>query len=276
MSATPIILPAPGAQDQDAAPETNGKTVESETSDEASSTVAAEKDSAVSIDASAALLAAKPFAGLADIIIEAIAEKTTRRDYASGQTVFSMGQYDGAEAFVVARGRMRVSVVDPETGAMMVDDIAENGCFAIDLTFGGEENDLFQRLAVTAEEDLTLLFLDADTLRTLAGQRPSLMRNLAAYFAEELSERRFSALSAEAAPQQRVFTELLKFVERDGVSGFWRVPRMPKHRELADLADVDENVAAAAVATLIQEGVAQRDYPGLIVNDMSRLNDLAG
>jgi len=34
-------------------------------------------------------------------------------------------------------------------------------------------------------------------------------------------------------------------------------------------------VTADAVANLIQEGIAQRDYPGMIINDMSRLNELA-
>ena len=68
---------------------------------------------------------------------------------------------------------------------------------------------------------------------------------------------------------------LLECVARDPLSGVWRIEKMPKHRELADRAGVDEASAAGAVASLIQEGVAQRDYPGLVINDMSRLNTLA-
>ena len=34
-------------------------------------------------------------------------------------------------------------------------------------------------------------------------------------------------------------------------------------------------VAASAVAKLIQSGVARRDYPGLIIDDMAQLNRLA-
>ncbi len=257
MSATPIILPATTDKD--------------EAIDVDVSPVAADSTDIVS-----AIAAARPFSGLSDKIVDAVAQSAVARSYSAGQTVFSMGQYDGADAIVVARGVMRVSIIDAETGSVVVDDLGPNSAFAIDLTFCGAENSVFSRLSVTAEEELTLVFIEAEALRGLAGQRPSLMRNIARYFAEELGARRFNATTAQAAPQQRVFAQLLKFIERDNVQGLWRVPQMPKHRELADLADVEEGIAAGAVATLIQEGIAQRDYPGLIVNDMARLNELVG
>ena len=189
--------------------------------------------------------------------------------------MFSLGQYDGVDAFVVAKGRLRVSVINAETGAMMVDDIAQGRSFAIDLTFCGADLDVFSRLSMTAEEDLLLVSIDAEALREVAGQRPSLMRNLAQYFAQELGARRFQSLAAQAAPQQRVCSELLRFVQRDDVSGEWRIEQMPKHRELAEMADVDESIAAETVAMLIQEGIARRDYPGLVILEMARLNELS-
>ncbi len=267
MSATPIILPATTDEDD---------VIDVDASPVAEDVAADETVAEDAVDTASAIAAAKPFAGLSDAIIEAVAESAVARRYAAGQTVFSMGQFDGAEIMVVAKGAMRVSVVDPETGSIVVDDLGPKSAFAIDLTFCGAENSVFSRLSVTAEEDLTLVFIEAEALRALAGQRPSLMRNIAHYFAEELGARRFNAMTAQAAPQQRVFAQLLQFIERDNVLGVWRVPQMPKHRELADLADVEESIAAGAVAALIQEGVAQRDYPGLVINDMTRLNELAG
>lgn len=264
MSATPIIVPTDNAEKNQA---------DDDRPDENPIIDAVVEPS---VDISDVVSKTRPFKDLSAPIVEAIVEGAECREYAAEQTVFSMGQFDGADAFIVASGKMRVSVIDSETGAVIVDEIGKNAAFAVDLTFCGAENEVFSRLAVTAEENLVLISIDAENLRTLAGQRPSLMRNLATYFAEELGVRRFNALSAEAAPEQRVFTELLKFVERDGVSGLWRVPQMPKHRELADLAGVDEAVAANAVANLIQEGVARREYPGLVVLDMGRFNELAG
>lgn len=256
MSATPIILPS----------EKDDNIIDVETSP-----VVDEE-----VDVASVIASARPFSGLSDAIIGAVADAAIVRHYTAGQTVFSLGQFDGAEFMIVADGEMRVSIIDAETGSVVVDDLGPETPFAIDLTFCDVEQSVFSRLSVNAETDLTLVFVEAEAMRALAGQRPSLMRNIAHYFAEELGARRFNATTAKAAPQQRVFTELLRFVERDNVDGVWRVPQMPKHRELADLADVDESVAAGAVAALIQEGIAQRDYPGLIVNDMTRLNELSG
>ncbi|MEM8771967.1 MAG: Crp/Fnr family transcriptional regulator [Pseudomonadota bacterium] len=263
MSATPIILPAPTDT------EASSATAEPQTA----SYEAIENSDDSEIPSILSQIA--PFKGLSDAVLDAIAETAEYRRYDDGQTVLSLGQYDGGEFFVVTSGAMRASIMQPESGSIVVEDIEPIAVFGLDLTYAGEDNPVFQNLAVTAEGDLALIAIDAEKLRAVAAQRPSLMRNLAQYFAEELSARRFHTVAAEAAPEQRVYAELLSFVERDGVQGVWRIARMPKHREIADRAGVEEAVAAGAVASLIQEGVAQRDYPGLIINDMSRLNKLA-
>ncbi len=257
MSATPIILPA---------------TIDNNEVIDVDVSPVVDKNFTMS----SVIAAVKPFAGLSDAILSAVGETAVVRRYAAGQSVYAMGQFDGGEIFIVAKGLMRVSVIDAGTGSVVVDDLGPNSTFAIDLAFCDPESSVFSRLSITAEEDLKLVFIDSEALRGLAGQRPSLMRNIAHFFAEDLGARRFNATAAQAAPQQRVYSQLIKYVERDEITGCWRVPQMPKHRELADLANVDENVAAAAVATLIQEGIAQRDYPGLVVNDMTRLHELAG
>ena len=158
---------------------------------------------------------------------------------------------------------------------MMIDNIGEKGVFGLEIALADVAPDLFQQIAVNAESDCDLIVLDAAEFKSLAANRPSLMRNIAVYLSELLVAQRFRALTPQTAPEQRIYAALLECVSRDPISGLWRIEKMPKHRELADRADVDEAAAAAAVATLIQEGVAQREYPGLIVNDMARLNQLA-
>jgi len=226
-------------------------------------------------DLTQSLTALPLFQDLSDAILDSIRESADCRRYDAGQTVYALGQYDGGEFFAVISGRMRVSVTDSETGAMLIEEIGAGAIFAMELALCGASADAFQQVSVTAEDELVVLAIDAEAFSSLAGQRPSLMRNIAMHFAGELAARRFKNMIAEAAPAQRVFSVLLKFVERDSVTGEWRVPRMPKHRELADEAGVEEAVTAGAVATLIQEGVARRDYPGLIIDDMNRLNELA-
>ena len=123
--------------------------------------------------------------------------------------------------------------------------------------------------------DTDVVTLDAEAFRELFQRRPALTRALAQYFARALVMERSQLSPEDLSPERRVFAALLEFVERDAVTGAWRVARMPKHRELAEKADADEAAAASAIAHLIQEGVARRDYPGLIIDDISQLNALA-
>jgi CRP-like cAMP-binding protein len=216
-----------------------------------------------------------PFQGLPEAVLKLLYVHSERRTYNAGQTVFSLGQYDGGEFLVVLSGALRISLTDGETGAMMIEDVGEAGIFGLEIAISEPDPSLFNQIAVTAEKDSDVIVVDATEFKTLAASRPSLMRNIAIYLGGALAAHRFRAATAQSAPEQRVYAALLECVTRDPISGRWRIERMPKHRELADRAGVDEAAAAAAVAVLIQEGVAQRDYPGLIVNDMARLNQLA-
>ncbi len=215
------------------------------------------------------------FHDLSDKILGNICESVDLRHYDAGQTVYTLGQFDGSEFFAVISGSMKVSTFEPETGAMLIEEVGSGAIFAMELVFGRGASDAFQHVSVTADEDLVILAIDAESFCLLTNRRPSLMRNVAMHFAGELAARRFRNMTAEARPEQRVFTILLKFVERDGVTGQWRVPHMPKHRALAEEAGVEESTTAAALAMLIQDGIARRDYPGLIIDDLNRLNDLA-
>ena len=216
-----------------------------------------------------------PFQDLPDAVLSLLCEHSERRSYGAGQTVFSLGQFDGAEFLVLLSGRLRVSVIDGTTGAMLIEEIAERGIFGLEIALTLPDASLFQQIAVTAEQDCNIIALDAAEFKALAAGRPSLMRNIAVYLAEQLVGQRFRAVTPQAAPERRVYSALLECVARDAVTGHWRINKMPKHRELADRAGVEEADAADAVATLILDGVAQRDYPGLIINDMPRLNQLA-
>jgi hypothetical protein len=95
------------------------------------------------------------------------------------------------------------------------------------------------------------------------------------YFARAIAAGSSRAPQADASPERRVFAALMRYIERDAVKGDWRIPKMPKHRELAEASGVDEAAAAAAIAHLIQEGVARREYPGLVIEDMTRFGRFA-
>lgn len=215
------------------------------------------------------------FVDLPQAVLSLLSENSDCRQYSAGQTVLSQGQYVGDEFFLVQEGKIRVSLLDPSTGSMMIEDFRENTIFGLEVALSELQGDMFQRVSVTAEDNSRIIAMDAESFRTLASGRPTLMRSIALHFAGELSSLRFKTMTTQTAPERKVFSVLLEYVKRDPLTGLWRIGKMPKHRELADRAGVEEAQTASAVAALIQEGVAKRDYPGLIINDMHRLNQLA-
>lgn len=219
--------------------------------------------------------AAEPFSGLPEQVLKMIGDIAEPRQYQAGETIFAAGQYDGAEFFFIVKGRVKSSVADPASGAVIIEDIGENGFFGLFDAVAGEDAPQAEHSSLYAETDCALLAIGAEEFRALAARRPLLMRSLATYFARILARARHHLAPQEITPQRRVFAALLEYVERDAVSGEWRVPRMPKHRELAERAGADEASTAAAIAYLIQEGVARRDYPGLVIDDMAQLDLLS-
>lgn len=216
-----------------------------------------------------------PFQDLPDAVLALLFEHSEQRSYNADQTVFSLGQYDGGEFLVVLSGALRASVTDGDTGAMNIEQITESEIFGLEIAMAEADPELFSQISVTAEAESDVIVIDAAEFKNLAAGRPSLMRNVADYLSGQLIAARFKATTPQAAPEQRVYAVLLECIARDPLSGEWRIEKMPKHRELADRAGVDETSAASAVAALIQEEIAQRDYPGLVVKDMAKLNQLA-
>lgn len=221
----------------------------------------------------AAVARAAPFAELHAAIIEAILELAERRDYAADETIYSPGQHDGSEFLVVESGGLKASHVDLKTGSMVIERFAAGASFALAEIVSGEVASL-QRMTVTAEAATRVVSIDGEGFRVLVSQRPALSRALMLHFARALVAGAAPIGSSAAAPESRVFATLMSYVERDAVSGLWRIVRMPKHRELAQRAGVEEPAAANAVAHLIQAGVARRAYPGLVIDDLAALDRL--
>jgi CRP-like cAMP-binding protein len=223
--------------------------------------------------AAAAISVAAPFRDLPEQALALLAEACSVRRYSAGETVFAMGQFDGSEFLIVRSGKLKAAHADQKTGAMLIEHVHEGEVFGLAFAALGDEQRSTAGVSLTAECDCEVVAIDSATLRLIASQRPSLTRNLMLYFARKLLGE--DRTSQESSPERRVFAALATLIERDAVTAEWRIARMPKHRELADRADVDEAEAASAVAKLIQSGVARRNYPGLIIDDMAQLNRLA-
>lgn len=223
--------------------------------------------------AASAIAQAAPFRDLPEPVIASLAEASSVRAYSAGETVFAMGQFDGSEFMIVRSGKLQVAHADPNSGSMLMEHIRAGEIFGLAWAVIGEEMRAPVGVSLAAEQNCEIVAVDAAALRLIVSQRPSLTRNLMLYFARKvLGDER---VSEESSPERRVFAALSTLAERDTATAEWRITRMPKHRELADRANVDEADAANAVAKLIQTGVARRNYPGLIIDDMAQLNRLA-
>jgi CRP-like cAMP-binding protein len=221
------------------------------------------------------LLAAAPlFSELPEAIIGAVAEQSSVRRFGGGETVFAAGQFDGAEILYLASGKMKASRADPASGSMVVEAITPGSFFALALAVLPPDAVGLTDVSISAEESADAVLIDGEALRGLVAQRPLLARCLLQHFART-SVNAGAASSGETAPDRRVFAAIAAMVRRDAVEATWRIDKMPKHRDLADLANVAEADAANAVARLIVSGVARRDYPGLVIDDMPQLNRLA-
>lgn len=241
-------------------------------------TVSPATDMATSPSLRSQLLTAGPFAELSDEDVSAIEAITFENVYQAGETIYSLGQFDGSEFFVVLDGVLKVSQSDPETGDMLIDQYSKGSIFGLAQTMaelGGPDSAGDPAgLTLLASTDLTVAVVDAAAFRQLAEERATLTRSLMIYFAARLAlgARRNES---DASPERSVYVTLLKLVERDDASGEWRINRLPKHRELAEQAGAEDAVAAQAIAKIIQDGIAKRDYPGMIITDMQALNRLA-
>lgn len=219
------------------------------------------------------LLAGAPlFADLPAGDLDAVAQAAGARRFGAGETVFSTGQYDGSEIIYVASGAMKSAGADPRTGSMVVETIGAGAFFGLALAALPPEGCRLNEATITAEADTLAVFIDAEAMRALVAQSPMLARAMLLHFAKAALG---GGSAEESGPERRVFAAIASLVKRDAVAATWRIDRMPKHRDLADLAHVAESDAANAVARLIASGVARRDYPGLIIDDMGQLNRLA-
>lgn len=227
----------------------------------------------VETSAADAIRSALPFKDLPDQVIAALAEASSVRNYAAGETVFAMGQFDGSEFLIVRSGKVKAAHSDRNSGAMLIEELSSGAIFGLPSAVLGDEERQTAGVSLTAERDSEVVAVDSEILREIASQRPTVARNLMIYFAKRLLGGARAA--GEELPERRVYAALAAYIERDAVAGDWRIPKMPKHRELADRADVEEAEAASAVAKLIQSGIARRNYPGLIIDDMAQLNRLS-
>ncbi|MEO0397959.1 MAG: hypothetical protein AAF224_00890 [Pseudomonadota bacterium] len=261
--------------------------------DDTSDSVAAKLQSGAPVDAAGGVLGEKdagkdrvfplnatpPFDRLTAETVAILQDTADERQYEDGETIAAAGQFDGSEFLVIRAGAVNIAAADPDTGAILLERVSAPGVIglaqavalsnapsALDVSTVDSEQSLTAAGAVVLSAVETAAFSER-----LVGV-PEVTQSLMRYFAAALAQRPMT-INPDGGGEQRVYGLLVEAAER--IDGVWRINTMPKHRELADSAQVSETIAANAVARIIRDGVAVRDYPALEIRDMGTLRRLA-
>ncbi|MBA4208499.1 MAG: hypothetical protein C0454_03130 [Parvibaculum sp.] len=200
------------------------------------------------------------------------------RPFARGDILLNLDRGDRLTGVTfVAAGCLRLARSMGAAGRIFYTDVNEGGQFGEMAVFGVEEDGL----SVVAREDGLAATLSGGRFMELLSREESVSRALLCQYARLLRAKEISSPAeggiAEGTGAQRVYGELLALAEPwrdDEGRECLRVARLPRHRELAARVDTTEEVVARAIAELVRDGIALRDYPGLILADEAKLRDL--
>ncbi len=234
-------------------------------------------------NAARSLAGVRIFAGLAPRELALLAAECDWRTVVKDEIVISTAQGGAPDGVMfVVDGAVRLARIAGPAGRIAYKDVGAGGQFGEMSVFGVAETDL----TVIARDDSRIATLRLDRFAELLAREESVSRALLCQYARLLRGQEIvgpsSALDGETALDgtgaQRLYMELLALAEpHAGEDGreMLLIARLPRHRVLADRISTTEEAVARAIAELVRGGVAERDYPGLVIKDEAALRGLA-
>ena len=223
----------------------------------------------------------QPFQDLAEPVRASIDDMSSVRTYRAEETVISAGGYSGDSFYVVISGTLSLALANRGTGEIQFEQVEPGETLGLELVLahgtGSNDDillDLAESMVVNAQTECRVQVIDGEPFRELIGNRPSLSKSLLHYLAHRNIRRQSRQQGVQVSPIITVAEYLASNLERDTASGAWLIRQLPKHRELADRTGLDESDVADVIAMLIQQGIVQRQYPGLQILDLDRFEKL--
>ena len=213
------------------------------------------------------------FKGLDPKLLNEISTVSDLRDYAGGEYIYSSGQFDASEFIIVLSGRLKSTQSNSQNGSLLVFSYFENDIFGLDSVFAAKALNQYS-FSLCAETEAKVLGIDGDAFREILNAHPALMQKIIGYFAQSLMTVKDTFLEPEATNEKRIYMSLNDLVEFDGERKKWCIPNLPKHREIALNSGAEDALVAEVIAKLIADGVAHREYPGLIFADIERFRSI--
>jgi CRP-like cAMP-binding protein len=160
------------------------------------------------------------------------------------------------------------------SGQMQVIDVTEDGR-AIGLRmlapgdFFGEIaliNNSTRSASVVAMSEVLVAFLPAPTAMHLFAHAPSVARQMLQHLAQKIQrDSEFRALLSINNTAKRIYTYLVLTQQKPPVDGAPAVVNLPTHQDIANMINTSRETVTRALATLVQQGVVQKDQHRLII-----------
>lgn len=209
-----------------------------------------------------------------------LASECDWRKFARGDIIVSAGQgMQSGDVWLVVRGSVRLARSTGPDGRIAYSDIDVGGQFGEMSLFGVDD----LGMTAMAHEDCVIALMPESVFVELLGREESVSRALLTQYAMLLRQRDAASVAVSTAlpgttGTQRIYGELLALAEPrlaigEAKSGLF-IARLPRHRELADRLSTTEEIVAGAIADLIRLGLAEREYPGLLITDEEALRNL--
>lgn len=218
-----------------------------------------------------AILRLKCFEQASDEMLDQLVPLTDYESYAAGDTVLSMGQFDGSLLIGLVDGKAQLTKTGATAGDLDMEVVTGGRLIGLSSALSHQQNTPLP-ISMVASTHIDVVMIETEGLRRLIRSHVDLAAMLVRFFAQEVV-RLEAPDDDQIGPERRVFRQILSLVRREGERFY--IPEMPRHAALAEAAGVSDRAAAAAIATLISDGIAQRDYPGMDIISMEALRSAA-
>ncbi|ADM09144.1 hypothetical protein PB2503_05352 [Parvularcula bermudensis HTCC2503] len=191
--------------------------------------------------------------------------------YAEGDSIVIDGQFDGTTLFALAKGHARLVKATSRAGEFDVDELTSGQTVGLTGLLADETlGSLPLSLMATAPSDFFLI--DCGAFRECIDTHDDLAKALLRHAARQWQQA-VAPQDGRIDGERRIHRLLIDLVVRR--NGNHVIDPMPRHSTMAEQCGVADREVAAVVARLIDSGIVKRDYPGLVVEDLSRLRSLA-
>lgn len=160
------------------------------------------------------------------------------------------------------------------SGQLQVIDVTEDGR-AIGLRmlapgdFFGEIaliNNSTRSASVVALSKVLVAFLPAPTALHLFSHSPSVASQMLRHLAQKIQrDSEFRALLSINNTAKRIYTYLVLMQQKPPVEGAPPVVNLPTHQDIANMINTSRETVTRALASLVQQGVVQKDSHKLII-----------